>query len=280
MPCRVFEHPAVHFLQGFNGAIVNIAPVNEGAEFAHEGFTLLDIPRHRPRLDQRITLPVATLALVVLFHRAEAASQWPGLAKRPQACVDPEAKAVFSNIRKTSDDGPDQPDKKFPVTQLAPTVTFSGSRKAENQVDVGRQVELSTTELAQAKHHQLLFFATLIAGHAVAPDQGIHVGVHSTAQRHFGQAAEVTHGLFQRCKPIQFTPDDPHHLKVAEPSQARIQAMLRNRHLQMVSLWRADAIQSAGVFEGREPVGMTPNQAIQERAAFSRDIQHRKSIKK
>jgi len=111
-------------------------------------------------LDPGVALPFAALHDEVLLQHAQAAGERPGIAVRAQAHVDAEDVTVLGDIGQRIDQAPAQLRKVLVVGQRA----WAALRVAlvvveEDQVDVGRDVQLAPTELAHADHHQFLHLA-------------------------------------------------------------------------------------------------------------------------
>ncbi len=145
-------------------------------------------------------LPLAALALEIIFQRAQRDRVRPGVAVGPQRQVDAEHKAVLGHAADQGLHGAHQFAKVFlgadHTARLAPGLRHTGrvavAVKDVNQIDVAGHIELARAELAHAQNAQTGGRTFLVQRRAVLRCQftvGVLVG---GIQREFGQ---VGHGL-------------------------------------------------------------------------------------
>ena len=208
----------LHGAQRLDGGEVQVTPVDEGSQHLQQLLAGLLVTTDDPRLDHRVALPVAPLILVVLLKRIEAVDQRPGRAVRTQTHVDAEGEAVDGDGVQCLDQPLAKADEEFLIVQRALGADgLAALRIAEDQVDVGGQVQFMCAQLAHAENHHVLRIAAAPAGgHAellamagVEPVIGqIDAGV--------GQVGEIATGLGQGRLAGQVAPDDAHLLAATE----------------------------------------------------------------
>ena len=91
---HVLAEQALHAPQRVDRAEVEIATIDKGPEGFAEAGPQGQIPRRRPRLQERIALPFPTLAFVVGEGRLFMLDQGSALAEGAQAEIHPEHKAL------------------------------------------------------------------------------------------------------------------------------------------------------------------------------------------
>ena len=143
-------------------------------------------------LDPGVAFPLAALGDEVVLEHVEAAHQRAGVAVGAQAHVDAEHLAVLGDIVQGLDELLAQALEELVVADhlLAAGVAVFGVD--EDQVDVGRYIELAAAKLAHADHQQLLLPAGGRQRLAVALDQGGTQHVVGVTDRDLG---EHRHGL-------------------------------------------------------------------------------------
>src|SRR3569833_1227015 len=90
----LFLDQGLHLAQRAIGAEIEIAAEDEGAQQVQQFFAGGAVARHCRRLDPGVPLPLAAVALVILFHRIEAHHQRTAVAERTQPHVDAKDEAL------------------------------------------------------------------------------------------------------------------------------------------------------------------------------------------
>ena len=217
----------LHFPQGLEGAVVDIAAINEGIQALDQAITGLQIAGHGAHLDQRITLPFTALSLVVTLHGIKADGQHATLAPGAQAHVHAEDKTVSGGLVQRLDQLLAQAHKELMMGQrTALAFDFTLMLVGKNQVDIGRQVQLVGTQLAHGQHHQpdrvtvrVQRCTTALTGPAVQHRQRlVDEGVR--------QQRQVRHGTVVIADPGQIPPDNAHHMTMAQTAQGPLEIVL------------------------------------------------------
>ena len=125
-----------HAAQGLDGAIVQVAPVDEGPQHFHEFLACGHVTCNDTCLDHGVAFPFACLGLVVLLHEIHVGDQWPRFAERPEARVDPEDKAVDGACIECLDQLPAKAREELFVGKRAPAIGFATRGECEYQVDI------------------------------------------------------------------------------------------------------------------------------------------------
>ena len=125
----------------------------------------------RARLEPGVALPRAALRDQVLLERGERHRQRAALAVGAQPHVDAEDVAVRGDVVERADDAPAEPVEELAVGKAARAVGLAFLRVDEDEVDVGRDVELAAAELAHADDDQALHRAGGVARLAVRRGQ-------------------------------------------------------------------------------------------------------------
>src|SRR6056297_23698 len=221
-PARHLRHKhALHPAQTVDHAKVDIAPEHEGAQHAHEPGAIGCTAGDRPRLDQRIALPVATLVLVVLLQRSKIVDQGTALPVGTQAHIHPEHKAISGHRVQGVDHRTPQPGEKLFVTQgLALTVRLPRLAKRKYQVDIRRYIEFARAQLAHGDHDKRLPLTGTPADRSAkalyqlrfAHREGVmHAGL--------GEQGGVAYGLQGIGEAVEVTPENTQHVILAELAQ-------------------------------------------------------------
>jgi hypothetical protein len=153
----------------------------------------------RSRFQPRIALPFPALRDEVVLERVEVAGERPGIAVRPQPHVDPEYEAVLRVLR-------EQPDEPAPGALVA-LLRFRGARVKEDQVHVGRNVELAPAELPHADHDQI-------------------VAAQRRLDRHFRELAHRGADLVERREPRQVARHHAQEHAVAQLPQLALERVI------------------------------------------------------
>ena len=140
--------------QRFEGAEIEVAPVDKRSQQLHQLAGGGHGAGHRPCLDHGVAFPLAPLQLVVVGHGIETGHQRPAVAVGPQPHVDPVDEAPVGNIIEGVYQLPAELQVKFLDADIrgwpAPLEVGVG----EDEVDIGREVQLVRAQLAHAQHHQ------------------------------------------------------------------------------------------------------------------------------
>ena len=167
------------------------------------------------------------MVLVVILHGGKAHRQRAGIAKGAQTHVDPEHLAIHGGLMQHIDQLLSQTDKEGLVINAAPSpLGLAILGKAEDEIDIGGEVELTAAQLAHAQHLQLLrlSFGTgrsplLAAGLVIEPGKRL-------AYQLLGQQGEMGKALLHLGKTSQLAPGDDHHLLAAETAQGALELLL------------------------------------------------------
>ncbi len=111
------------------------------------------------------------------------------------------------------------------IGQTAATVTHATIRVAKNNINIGRQVELTTTEFTKADDNQFLCFTFCVSGYAVLIFKYFAVMIDRGLQANVCKRAQVSKDFIDRRKMVQITPDQAHHFPVPELAESRIQTV-------------------------------------------------------
>jgi hypothetical protein len=124
---------------------------------------------HQPPLDPGVAFPLTALHVKILFEHAKTTHERPRIAVRPQPHVDAEHVAVGGHFGKRRDQTFAKPGKKI-LRRNRRTLTAGGLTVFfinEDQIDIRRDVQLPSTQLAHADHAERQAFALWAARLAV-----------------------------------------------------------------------------------------------------------------
>ena len=155
-----------HIRQRYQRGIIEITAINKGAQGIQQELPARLVARHRPRLHQGITLPVATMEQIILLHRIMGERQRPGLAKRTQAHIHAITKAFFRDFIQGANQLLRQLAEKDLVRFAFRTIGFAAVGINKNQINIGGKIELASAKLAHAQHghrHDIARFVARIA---------------------------------------------------------------------------------------------------------------------
>src|SRR6185437_7898791 len=111
----------------------------------------------------RIAFPRAALRHEIALERGERHAERTALAVRAQARVDAKHVAVGIDVPERGDDSLPEPVEEFAAGNALRAVGFAFFGINEDEVDVGRNVELTSAELPHADDDQLLNVVACIA---------------------------------------------------------------------------------------------------------------------
>ncbi len=149
----------LHLAQALVDAVVEVAPVHEGA---HDVVVERAVARgagDRARLHPGVALPVAAVLLQVVLERAEVHGERARLAERPQAHVHAEHEALGGARIEQPDQRLAEAREVLLVRDLARAVGLAALGVEEDEVDVRGEVELAAAELAHADDDEFLRLA-------------------------------------------------------------------------------------------------------------------------
>ena len=127
----------LHLAQRFENAVVEVAAIDKGAHHGHQAAGVGVIPGHHPGLDPGITLPLASVGLVIGLHGVEAHGQRPAFTKRAQAGVHPENESVGADLAQGLDEPAGQAGEKVIIGYgLVAAAGMPALGKGENEVDI------------------------------------------------------------------------------------------------------------------------------------------------
>ena len=146
--------------QAFVGIEVEVLAIDERRDHVIE--LAMACPGQIPGLEPCVAFPGAALRDEVLLERGERRGQRPAVAIRAQAHVDAEHVTIGGAVVECRDDPPAQAVEEFAIGDSTRAGRLAVLGIGEDEVDVGRHVELAAPQLAHADDDQLL-------GRAVAP---------------------------------------------------------------------------------------------------------------
>ena len=156
---------AVQLAHGMVGVVVQIFAEHERA---HQRGNAVFLRRDNARLAPGIALPFAPLRDQILLQCRLAAHQCAAVAVRPQAHVDAEHLPVFGNVVQQRNQFLPHFGEKFLIGTLAFAVGAAVFRIDENQIQIGRHVQLEPARLAHGHNSQMLRLLRICAdGRAV-----------------------------------------------------------------------------------------------------------------
>src|SRR5690606_8501494 len=210
----------LHLAQAVDGAVVEVAAVDEGPQGAQQFLAGLDVAGHRPRLDPGVTFPVAALALEVLLHGIEAQGQPARGAEGAQAQVDAMAEALGGGVAQQLRQALAEAGEPGLRIQRPRAVALAGFAVGVDEVDVGAEVQFAAAQLAQAEHHQLLFAAADVADAAMTLRQLCRERLDADPQGLFGNATAAGQGGVHVVQAVQVAPDQAGGFGGAPATQA------------------------------------------------------------
>ena len=146
---------AMHVAQARVRVVVEILAVHERRHERHRARRAA-VAGQRPRLEPRVALPRAALRDQVLLERGVGDGQRTGIAVRPQPHVDAEHEAVGGHLVQRGDHAASEPLEELAVAEPPRARGLAFLRIDEDEVDVGRHVELAAAELAHRDDHEPL----------------------------------------------------------------------------------------------------------------------------
>jgi hypothetical protein len=209
----------LHLAQSVERGVVEVTPVDEGAQGFEQFVACADVAGHGPRLDPGVAFPVTALALVVLLHRRETQRQPTRGAEGPQSQVDAVAESVGGDVAQQLRQALANAREVFLGRERSRTVASAVLGEGVDEVDVGRKVELAAAELAQAEHHERSgAAATVIDAPVPFAHRSFHRGERAV-QRLFGDARAARERLLHRIQARQVAPDQSRRLRRAPAAQ-------------------------------------------------------------
>ena len=137
----------------FIRAVIQIFAEHKGA---HQRFDVVRIWRDHAAFAPRIAFPFAPLRNQILLQRGFAQYQRARIAVRPQPHIDAEHLPVGGNVVQQRNQFLPDFGEKLLITAFAPAVGIARFGIDENQIDVGRHVQLIAARLAHRHHAQML----------------------------------------------------------------------------------------------------------------------------
>ena len=145
------NHP-FHVAQRLDDAEIDVTAENKRAQHRTQLVSIdaFAIP-HNPRLDHRVTLPVAPLLLVIIFQRRKAQHQRATFAKRTQSHIHAIDEAILRWLIQHFNQPLPHAGKKLRVIQFpASTLRTTMFRPGKNQIDIRGEIQLPTAQLTHA----------------------------------------------------------------------------------------------------------------------------------
>ena len=202
----------LHLAQALVDAVVEVAPVHEGA---HDVVVERAVARRAgdgARLHPGVALPVAAVLLQVILERAEVHGERSRLAERPQAHVHAEHESLGGAGIEQPDQGLAEAREVLLVRDLARAVGLALFRVEEDEVDVRGEVELAAAELAHADDDEFLRLAGSRPRRAVARRERAHREVERGADRAVRERRKLAQRLVERGETGEIAPGDAHEL--------------------------------------------------------------------
>ena len=160
---------AVQVTHRFIRAVIKIFAEYEGA---HQRFDVVRIRRDHAAFAPCVAFPFAPLRNQVLLQRGFAQYQRARIAVRPQPHIDAEHLPVGGNVIQQRNQFLPDFGEKLLIAAFAPAVGVARFGIDENQIDVGRHVQLIAARLAHRHHAQML------RRFRIAPDRrAVHVPI-------------------------------------------------------------------------------------------------------
>ncbi len=173
----------------------------------------------RPALDPGVAFPFARLGIEVILQHGQAGHQWTGIAVGPQAHVDAEHVTVRGGLVQRQDQAPAQAAEKLEIADAARPGSLAVLRVDEDQVDVGRGVELAATQLAHGHHHHALRPAGGVERLAMHPGKLAVQAVERRAHTQFGQLGQRARDLGEVRQSVQIARHDQREHPFAQTAQ-------------------------------------------------------------
>ncbi len=210
---------------GIDGAEIEVLAEHEGAA---DGLQIVPVCscQRGARLDPGIALPFAALGDEVVFQHLEGADQWPGIAIRPQAHIDAEHLAVAGDFGDGADQRLADAGKELEVRDGARPRRVAIFGVDENQVDIGRDIQLAAAQFAHADDNQLLPLPLGILRLPVAGNEGGFADGQGGVHGGFGDQRHAFDDLGQVGASIQVAAGDTRHRLLLEAAQRRFQCVL------------------------------------------------------
>ena len=217
---------ALHVADRLDHAKVDVTPVHKGPQHASQGVDFVAVAGDGTRLDHRIALPVAGLRMVVVLHGIVGDHQRAGITEWPQPHVHAEYETIGGLLAQHIDQLATHAGEELLVLQRSLAVGATVFGKAEDQIDIRRQIEFAGTQFAHTQHDQLLLLA--VGG---ARDAGFRGGpaiqtFQRLADAHVSELGQIFEGLVQRRQTTEITPYDAQHFALAETPQLHLECCL------------------------------------------------------
>jgi hypothetical protein len=219
----------LHLAKARERRIIEIAPEHERPQRIEKPRAADAIAADRARLDPGVALPVPSFALVVLLHRREREHRPAGMAKRPKTQID----AIDVAVGVALGDQRDERLRDARVIRLGVERPRAVARavfgEREDEIDVGREIELAAAEFAEAENDHALRTAARIADDAVtrgdlalgARERGLDAGL--------GEHGRAGERRLDRVEIVEIAPDQPDRLALPEKAQLRRELDLTRR---------------------------------------------------
>ena len=209
----------LHRAQAVQRAVIQVPAVDERAQLIQESPPRGKVARYRPRLLPGIALPVAAFALEVLLHGGEAEHHPPRAAEGAQAQVHPMAEAVGGGVIQQPGQRLAELGEVLLRRQRARAVALAGAGVGIDQVDIGTEVQLLPTKLAEREHHQPHVPTRAIADPAVTGGECLLQRIMGQLQAVLGQPGTAGQGGVEVIQAKHITPHQPGGLGLAVHAQ-------------------------------------------------------------
>ena len=212
---------------GVDGAEIEIFAKDEGAgdpcqrldPFAHGATGQVGAAVHHAGLDPGIAFPFPALGDEIIFQRVHRTDQRPRVAIRAQAHVDSEHLAIGRQFAERGNDALAQAGEEVVVFDRFRAGGIAFFRVDKDVVDVGRDIQLASAELAHADDHQALRAALAVQWFAIGGDQLAMIVVEREIGRDVGKQGHALDNFRQRRQVAEVAQDQVGHRPLAQAPQ-------------------------------------------------------------
>ena len=195
----------VQVAHGVNCAEIEIFAENEGAgnppqrghPVAQRSAVGIRAGVHDPRFDPGVAFPLAALGDEIVFQRVERADQRAGIAIRAQPHIDPENLAIGGQVAERTDHPLAESGKEIVVFDTFLAVGVAFFRVHKNVINVGRNIQFASTQLAHADDQQALRQPGFVERFAIRGNELAVVIVEREVGGDIGEQGHALHDLGQ-----------------------------------------------------------------------------------
>ena len=213
-------HHHLQRAQRLEGAEVDVTPVHERSQPLQQLRRQHHVAADRTDSNERVALPVAAVGLVVLLERVEAEHERPLGPERSQPHVDAVDEAVRGRLAEHLHQlACELEEEAIVVDAASAALGLSVLGEREDEVYVGREVQLARAELAQGEDHELLGLAGVVDGSPEIGALPLVEPIEARVDDRVGQIGGVAHGLVEIGQTADVAPGDTNHLTAPQPPQ-------------------------------------------------------------